>query len=139
MEKREIEIVRDDEEGETREDSVTLLCRWVICDECEGNGRYVNPSIDGNGITQSEFDADPDFRESYFRGDYDIDCGVCRGSGKVMAPVPLETALAFIPAEKRESYRQDFIAWEDSEIIRERWAAYDREDAAIRRMENGGR
>ena len=61
----------------------TFSFEWAICSGCRGNGTHVNPSIDCGGITQDEFDEDPEFAESYFRGDYDVSCKPCGGSGKV--------------------------------------------------------
>jgi hypothetical protein len=52
---------------------------WAVCDLCRGKGSHVNPSIDCNGLTGEDFDEDPDFAESYMRGDYDVQCGQCNG------------------------------------------------------------
>lgn len=59
--------------------------KWVICDLCGGDGTHVNPAVDSHGLTSEDFDQDPDFAESYFRGDYDVPCRRCEGSGKVLA------------------------------------------------------
>ena len=52
---------------------------WEVCDLCEGKGTVVNPNIDCCGITSEQFAEDPDFAESYWAGDYDIQCPQCRG------------------------------------------------------------
>jgi len=57
--------------------------KWAICSQCDGDGSHVNPSIDCGGITQDEFDEDPEFAEAYFSGRYDVSCKPCGGSGKV--------------------------------------------------------
>ena len=57
--------------------------RWEICCRCSGEGKHVNPSIDGHGISPEEFREDPDFEEAYFSGLYDVTCYECHGSGKV--------------------------------------------------------
>jgi hypothetical protein len=57
----------------------TLPTKFVVCDRCEGRGKHVNPNIDGNGISAEQFAEDPDFKESYFRGDYDVQCERCNG------------------------------------------------------------
>lgn len=57
----------------------TLPAKFVVCDRCEGRGKHVNPSIDGNGISAEQFAEDPDFKESYLRGDYDVPCERCHG------------------------------------------------------------
>ena len=54
-------------------------CSKPVCPTCRGKGTHVNPSIDGNGITSEQFDEDPDFREDYFAGKYDITCRECEG------------------------------------------------------------
>lgn len=52
----------------------------IECERCRGSGTHVNPSIDGNGITQDEWaEWDHEEREGYFRGDYDVTCYACEG------------------------------------------------------------
>jgi len=53
--------------------------KWIVCPVCKGEGKTVNPAIDCNGLSQEDFAADPDFAESYWRGDYDITCRACSG------------------------------------------------------------
>ena len=65
-----------------------MLCTYEVCDVCDGKGHHVNPAIDSHGISASEFDEDPDFSESYWRGDYDVPCYRCHG--KRVIPVPVE-------------------------------------------------
>lgn len=55
----------------------------VDCRTCRGTGRHVNPSIDAGGLTQSDFDEDPGFREDYFSGVYDVTCYECNGAKKM--------------------------------------------------------
>lgn len=75
-------VVLYDKDGDERE--VQLPAVWKICTRCEGNGTHTNPSVDGNGITASEFmEWDPEEREGYFAGHYDVTCEECGGSGKV--------------------------------------------------------
>ncbi len=66
-------------EDGTYVDEIELPTTWVVCGVCEGKGTHVNPSIDCNGITAEEFAEDPDFEESYRRGDYDQQCNKCGG------------------------------------------------------------
>ncbi len=61
---------------------------WEMCNTCNGKGQHVNPSIDSGGISADEFYDDPDFRESYFEGHYDITCFEC--DGKRVIPVPVD-------------------------------------------------
>ena len=53
---------------------------WNVCPRCRGEGGYVNPAIDGHGITADEMeDLGEDFRDLYTTGFYDILCELCRG------------------------------------------------------------
>ena len=56
---------------------------WMICPACRGEGSCVNPSIDSHGLSQEDFDQDPDFAENYMSGVYDICCQACDGTGKI--------------------------------------------------------
>ena len=62
---------------------IALPLHWVVCDRCRGEGKHTNPSIDGNGITGSEWAEmcyeDEDFAEHYFSGVYDVTCEECDG------------------------------------------------------------
>ncbi len=77
-----MEITLTDENG----DDLVVAAKYEVCDSCSGKGTHVNPSIDGNGLTASDFDEDPDFAESYFRGDYDVRCYECKGQRVVLVP-----------------------------------------------------
>ncbi len=53
-----------------------------MCYRCSGDGKHVNPSIDGHGITMDEWwgpDWDDESREMYMNGGYDVTCSVCDG------------------------------------------------------------
>lgn len=67
---------------------VSLPAKFEVCHTCRGKGTRVNPSIDGNGISREQFDEDPDFAESYFNGDYDVQCSACKGK-RVIAVIDL--------------------------------------------------
>lgn len=64
----------DDDKG-----MIALPARFEVCELCDGRGRHVNPSIDAHGLTAEDFDEDPDFREHYASGCYDVDCYRCHG------------------------------------------------------------
>lgn len=66
-------------------DDTEIPAEYVVCNICEGKGKHVNPNIDAHGITQDEFDDDPEFRENYFAGVYDVTCYGC--GGKRVVPV----------------------------------------------------
>jgi hypothetical protein len=70
-------LVLENDEGEEVE--TWLPFKYEACDVCDGKGTHVNPSIDSHGLSREDFDADPDFEESYFRGDYDVTCYQCKG------------------------------------------------------------
>lgn len=60
--------------------------RYQVCGTCEGRGTHVNPSVDSQGISEEEFAEDPDFRENYMSGMYDVTCGECGGQRVVAEP-----------------------------------------------------
>lgn len=72
----------DEVSGE--EKTVDLPARWEICPRCRGEGKHVNPAVDGPGISPEEFREDPEFGEAYHRGDYDIPCEAGCDHGKVL-------------------------------------------------------
>ncbi len=63
----------------------SLPMHWAVCDVCHGKGTHVNPAIDCCGITGDDFAEDPDFAESYKRGDYDQPCNRCGGRTTIQA------------------------------------------------------
>lgn len=70
----------------TGTETFELPAKFEICGTCQGRGSHVNPSIDAHGISREEFDEDPDFRESYMSGMYDVSCYECHG-GRVVPVV----------------------------------------------------
>lgn len=104
--------------------SHALPAVWEICYNCDGNGTVDHPAF-SNGISQEDFDEDPEFREDYFAGRYDVRCPHCKGSGKMLAVN--EDAL-------NENQRKVFAVWHSQMAEK---ARYEREDAAIRRAERG--
>ena len=91
------------------ESGTWVRIQLVVCTACDGRGRYVNPSIDAHGLTREDFDEDPDFAESYFRGDYDVPCELCHGE-KVI-PVPLDKEVA---ARIDQHIAERYEAWYES-------------------------
>jgi LSD1 subclass zinc finger protein len=51
---------------------------FEVCPACRGHGKYVNPSIDGNGLSE-DCVGDSDFMDEYRRGSYDVRCECCQG------------------------------------------------------------
>ena len=76
-------ITTHDEDGA----EIEVPAKFVVCPVCEGHGRYVNPAIDGQGISPEEFAEDPDFAEAYFSGQCDVNCAGCSGARVVLTPV----------------------------------------------------
>lgn len=60
--------------------------KYEVCDNCHGKGSHVDCAIDGNGLSQEDFDEDPDFREAYMSGAYDVTCDVCGGLRVMLVP-----------------------------------------------------
>jgi len=71
--------LEDEETGEDVEHE--LPSKFEVCPRCKGKGTHVNPNIDGNGITASEWaeDWDDEEREGYLAGHYDVPCEECHG------------------------------------------------------------
>lgn len=63
------------DEGE----EIEIPTKYMVCSRCDGEGEHVNPAIDEHGISMEEFDEDPDFKEDYFAGVYDVPCFTCKG------------------------------------------------------------
>lgn len=85
--------------------------RFEVCPLCEGRGKHVNPSIDAHGLSREDFDEDPDFEESYFRGDYDVRCTLC--GGERVVPVPLDAKVIEViesGIDDRHSAREEMLA-----------------------------
>lgn len=95
--------------------------RWAICDRCQGSGAVDNPAF-SNGITSSEWaEWDPEDRQDYLAGRYDVPCSGCHGSGKVV--VPIVAALPYgdrrlLVEARRERRWRDQAAWESERRAR---------------------
>ena len=63
---------------------IELLGVREICGRCNGDGTHVHPDVDGHGLTDEDFDDDPDFRGDYFSGKYDVTCSECKGNKIVL-------------------------------------------------------
>lgn len=94
-------FVVEDEDGEEHQ----LPTVWAVCPTCNGEGKHVNPSIDCNGLTADDFDADPDFADEYFAGRYDVTCYDCNGR-RVVKEVD-ESALTPEQRKLYEDWQED--------------------------------
>jgi hypothetical protein len=117
-------------ENEGSDDEVVheIPGKFEVCARCEGHGTHLNPSIGEHAYTQEEFNEafdDEESREAYFTrgGMYDVTGEECKGMRVMLVP---DESLADPEVLKR--YYQELDEIEDEE----------REDRAIRRMENGG-
>jgi len=109
-----------DYDSEGNEVEKTLPLCWGVCHSCNGEGKYVNPSIDAGGISQDdEFwddDIDDETGESrYFSGFYDIACQCCNGRTTVLvinreAADPGTLALYDKMQEEGARYRREQLA-----------------------------
>lgn len=95
----------DDEGLDRIEPEPATRGRWIVCPVCEGEGKTVNPDIDSNGLTREDFDEDPDFREDYMSGVYDIVCRACSGK-RVVLPERIEE-LEQNAADRRLAAREN--------------------------------
>lgn len=57
---------------------VELPSKRIVCDECGGEGTELRGSLKGHVVSDESL-SDPDFRQSYFGGDYDVPCSCCEG------------------------------------------------------------
>jgi hypothetical protein len=126
--KLEIMQTVTDEEGEyDTEMEVEFPAKWDICQRCEGDGHHSNPSIDGNGITSSEWaEWDEEEKDCYMSGGYDVACEAKCTNGKALV---VDTEQ--LTPEQKEEYAQ---YCEQQDDLRQSEA----EDRHTRRMESGG-
>lgn len=94
-----------------------LPAKFDVCGLCDGKGKHVNPSVDAHGISSEEFLDDPDFKEAYFGGMYDVSCYRC--GGKRVEPVVNEDALT--PEQKK--LWEKIQNWQ-AEVAHDRWCDY---------------
>lgn len=113
----------EDENGDEIEITAHFPAKWEICDHCRGNGTHDHPAF-SNGISGEEFygEWEPEERERYMDGFYDVSCDDCGGSGKVKV-IDEDAITEDQQDDLKDYYRQ----------LR-RQAAYDRECAMERRM-----
>jgi hypothetical protein len=83
MKKITIEI--ENEDGEPVEHELPTI--YEVCGRCRGEGKHTNPSIDGHGISEEEWERDWSYeeREDYMNGVYDVQCYECNGLRVVAA------------------------------------------------------
>ena len=93
----------------------------VVCPRCNGRGRHVNPSIDGDGFTGEEWaEMDEDFKDSYWNGHFDVVCSVCNGL-RITAKIATDRLNAeqwelLYEQERNEADMADMIATQKAEL-----------------------
>jgi hypothetical protein len=93
------------------ETGVEWPARYDVCSVCNGQGKHVNPSIDSHGISTEEFAEDPDFKEDYFGGVYDVMCESCKGKRVILVPSTEEGQAAIDEILQEEArYRAEVAA-----------------------------
>lgn len=115
----EVMVENPDPNIDLYEIPVVVRVKYAVCGTCGGRGTHVDPSIDCNGLGRDDFDDDPDFREDYFSGRYDVECYGCQGQRVVIVM-------------DREKTAKDIIKLVDSKFDAD--AAYEAEIRAERRM-----
>lgn len=86
-----LEYVEDrfsDGERSDLAEGVVVASRFVACETCSGYGKVVDPNIDCGGISDDDFSRDPDFKQDYLDGRYDVTCPKCSGD-RVVAKIQL--------------------------------------------------
>jgi hypothetical protein len=68
-----------------QDEGFTVPTTKVVCPCCDGEGSYVNPSIDGNGLSRDDIDemGGDEFLADYVSGMYDVTCAECDGRNVV--------------------------------------------------------
>lgn len=97
-----------DDEG----NEIKLPSHKEVCHRCQGEGKHVNPSVDGNGLDPNDPDLDEDFWEGYMGGAYDVRCEDCNGNNVI--DVVDEDALSPEVKEAFEDWRNSHY---DTEAI----------------------
>ncbi|NIM21867.1 MAG: hypothetical protein GTN64_05535 [Candidatus Latescibacteria bacterium] len=70
----------------TLEVTATLPARFEVCSGCGGEGTELGYGLKGLAFSAEQMNEDPDFRESYFRGDFDRPCSTCSGRRVELVP-----------------------------------------------------
>ncbi len=87
------------------------MSKYEVCPVCDGEGKVVNPSIDGSGITASEMDEilhdDPDFMDNYMGGLYDVTCSCCKGQRVVLIGDNVLEKLREAADDRRQAAMED--------------------------------
>lgn len=117
MHKHTVTLTIYDDENDSEEE-VEFPGKNEVCSRCDGFGTHVDPNIDGNGITASEWEEwDQEDRESYMDGEYDVTCEECSGDKVVMVP-----DVSLCSSEQKEQLR----LYDKQQEHKAQWDAEDR-------------
>ncbi len=83
---------------------LTVQSKFEVCGQCQGSGTMVDPRVDAGGLSQEDFDEDPEFREDYFSGRYDMRCNQCKGQRVVPALIFPKAIQEFLESWERDSW-----------------------------------
>lgn len=100
-----IEVYKDDDKWYVQsvtnpgyaDEEVDLPMKFEVCPRCQGEGVHDHPAF-ADGISPEQFEEDPDFKEEYLRGAYDVQCSVCSGLRVIKV-----IAMEHLPADLREA------------------------------------
>lgn len=87
--------------GTYEEFTVRCPAKAGVCPVCQGKGKFVDPSIDSQGLTREDFEEDPDFKEDYLGGKYDKTCTTCNGRRVILVPADEDSVCARRLREKQ--------------------------------------
>lgn len=87
--------------------------KYIVCPVCDGHGVTVNPNIDAHGLTEEDFYDDPEFREDYRNGVYNVQCGACHGKRVVTRERMKELAQN---AKDRRTAARENGDWESYQV-----------------------
>ncbi len=94
------------------ETTVEIPAKFEVCHRCDGHGHHDHPAF-SNGISQQDFAEDPDFREDYLRGRFDVPCSECHG--KNVIAIPDYEAMTPELRARVEKHYSDRAAWRAQE------------------------
>ena len=100
---------------------IAFPAHYDVCGRCRGSGVHVNPSIDGNGLSREDFDADPDFSDAYFSGCYDVTCYECKG-------------LRVVPVLDEDRFNTEQVEWYAKFVLQESEESEYRQMCKMERM-----
>jgi RecJ-like exonuclease len=115
-EKRQVATITIIDCDTDSEEDFTVPVKMEVCPTCEGRGKHTNPSIDAGGLSREDFEEDPDFREEYMNGMYDVTCYECNGK-RVVPVIDEENCDASVFKRFRDNQESDaeFRALQESE------------------------